>query len=66
MTHDEKTKQLNAAFDGARKALKETGCFQVVYRQIQDDSYVFCPEWVWDVFAQFGYPKSEFYALVTY
>ena len=53
------------AFKAAESRFKLTGEVMVVYHQIEDDSYRFCPEWVWDIFVKFGYPKSEFYCLVT-
>lgn len=63
---DEIHKQLTECYNSAQKSLNSTGEFQVVYHSVQDNCYLFCPEWVWDIFAQFGYPKSEFYCLVTY
>lgn len=66
MRKQRKLLTLAEAHKSARDCLNSSGEIQVVYHQIEDDSYLFCAEWVWNIFVLFGYPKSEFYCLITY
>ncbi len=58
---------LNAAFSQARAKVKNhLNENQVVYWNIESYCYDFTSESVWNFKVYAGYPRSMFYALVTY